>query len=1131
MQRFISISKSATCLKLYDLYHSKEGDGHILYIADSEDEALDIASQSSFFLKSENVIHIPSWDCLPYDRTSPSSEVLSNKIRSLYNIRNADSKKLIIASANAFMQKTMPKEKLEKAVIKLEIGSNINQERLIRYLVDNSYRRVATSADAGEFSVRGEIVDIVTHSEEAYRIVFAFDEIEQIKIFDTVSQVSGGKINSLTLFPVSEIIFDSETLTNFKNNFLKNFGVNHNQSEIYKATLESRKLNGLEHLLPLFYQKLQSIAEYIKGNYIIAFDSLVSQAIESNYASIDDFYESRLETNKSRINPGIYYYLLAPEDLWFSKEEIEQVLKQNSIRFDLTNEAENESVPNFYLNAQEESKLPLEQFNNFKSHHKDNIIIISSRSEAALNRTKKLFDHYNTKYNEVSSIKLAKKNAINLAVLPFEGGVIYKDICLISDDLIFGKRLKAKQQASKKLKNILTELDSLNEGELVVHTEHGIGRFEKIETINAQGRMHDCLKIVYKDNDILYLPVENIDLIKRFGADNAELDKLGGVSWQRRKSKIKDRIGEVAAKLIKIAAERELTKIEPVEVQLGIYDEFCNKFPYTETDDQLTAISDIRNDLEAGHPMDRLICGDVGFGKTEVAMRAAFMVASANHPQQVAIIAPTTILARQHYINFIERFRGFGLKIAQISRLVKPEAVRMAKEGLRTGEINIVIGTHALLAKNVDFKNLGLLIVDEEQRFGVKQKERIKELKSSLHVLSLSATPIPRTLQMAMLGIRGLSLIATPPIDRLSVRTSVAPLDAVIIKDALLKEHFRGGRSFYVVPRIEDIKDIEQLLKTIVPNLTYRIAHGQMSGEEIDEIMSDFYEGKFDILISTTIIESGIDVPSANTMIIHRAEMFGLSQLYQLRGRVGRSKVRGFAYLTLNPKKMLNPIASKRLQIMQTVDSLGAGFSIASHDMDIRGFGNLVGEEQAGHIREVGAELYQDMLQHEIDKLKLGGYDSGNHELSPLISLGVAVYIPDNYIDNSSLRMGLYRRIADLKSEQEVTNFIDEMEDRFGAVPEPMLNLLDIVRIKLICKELNVEKLDSGPKGFTIKFAENEMTDSAMILNFVNKYPRYTKFKPENKLVFLKDLDANTQMIIEAEKILTELKKSKVEQK
>ena len=690
----------------------------------------------------------------------------------------------------------------------------------------------------------------------------------------------------------------------------------------------------------------------------------------------------------------------------------------------------------------------------------------------------------------------------------------------ITENDILGSKFFAHEPTSnrKKLKNILTELDNIVSGEIIVHKEHGIGQFDKIETIYVDDIAHDCLKIIYANNDVLYLPVENIDQFKKYGGDEAVLDKLGSLNWQKRKAKLKGRIKDIAAELIKISASRQLAQANPTAFDQKAYDDFCKKFPYNETDDQISSIEDIKHDLESGKLMDRLICGDVGFGKTEVAMRAAFMVACNINDElpQIAVISPTTILCKQHYNNFIERFNGTGARIEQLSRLIKPSNARKTKLMIESGEVNIIIGTHALLAPNIKFNNLKMIIIDEEQHFGVVQKERLKQLKADIHVLSLSATPIPRTLQMSMVGIKDLSLITTPPIDRLPVRTNVLPFDAVIIRDALMRERFRGGISFYVVPRIKDIEWVTKQLASIVPELKFKVAHGQMPPTEVDNIMNEFCEAKFDILISTTIIESGIDISIANTMIIHRADMLGLSQLYQLRGRVGRGKVRGYAYLTLNGNKS-SKHSLQRLDILQNIDSLGAGFTIASHDMDLRGFGNLVGDQQSGHVREVGAELYQEMLDAAIDELKNGASEE-EENFNPSINLAIPILIPEYYINDSSLRLAIYRRTGALKSLEEIEDFQDEMKDRFGEIPNEFNNLLEMVKIRNTCFLLNIESLDSGPNGFVIKF-RNHIDVSDMVLSFVQNHPRHSKIRPDNKLVYIKPLSEKS-LIKEAQEFL-----------
>ncbi len=655
--------------------------------------------------------------------------------------------------------------------------------------------------------------------------------------------------------------------------------------------------------------------------------------------------------------------------------------------------------------------------------------------------------------------------------------------------------------------DVLTEATSLSTGDLVVHADHGIGRFAGLKTITVLGAPHDCLELNYAGGDKLFLPVENIELLSRYGADesDAQLDRLGGVAWQSRKARLKKRLREIASELIKVAALRQLKEAPAIAAPEGSYDEFVARFPYEETEDQDTSIEAVLGDLNSGRPMDRLVCGDVGFGKTEVALRAAFV--SAMNGLQVAVVVPTTLLARQHFKTFSERFKGLPIRVAQASRLVGSKELALVKEGLKSGLIDIVVGTHALLGKAITFGRLGLLVIDEEQHFGVTHKERLKRLREDVHVLTLSATPIPRTLQLALSGVRELSLITTPPMDRLAVRTYISPFDPVIVRDALRRERYRGGQTFYVVPRISDMEEVAEFLREAVPELTFARATGQLTPGEIEDVMSAFYDGKYDVLLSTAIVESGLDLPNANTLIVHRADMFGLAQLYQLRGRVGRSKTRAYAYFTLPIGKALTEAAEKRLKVLQSLDTLGAGFSLASHDLDIRGAGNLLGEEQSGHIREVGFELYQSMLEEAVATMKGGDMEGAEDTWSPTISLGTSVLIPETYVADLQLRLGLYRRLSTLETRAEIDDFAAELVDRFGELPEEVGHLLDVMEIKALCRQAGIAQVDAGPKGAVVAFRKNEFANPEGLIAFVQASRGHTKVQPDQKLVFRSEWD------------------------
>jgi transcription-repair coupling factor (superfamily II helicase) len=722
--------------------------------------------------------------------------------------------------------------------------------------------------------------------------------------------------------------------------------------------------------------------------------------------------------------------------------------------------------------------------------------------------------------------KAANPKTPQRVVLPLEAGFETESLAVISETDILGDRL-ARPRRRRRASNFLAEASALTPGDIVVHIDHGIGRYAGLKTLEVQGAPHDTLELHYGADAKLYLPVENIDLLTRYGAESEGviLDRLGGAAWQARKARAKERLREMAEGLIRIAAERATKSTDPVAPPHGLFDEFCARFPYEETEDQLSAIGDVLEDLGAGKPMDRLICGDVGFGKTEVALRAAFVVAMSG--QQVAIVAPTTLLARQHYKTFTERFEGWPVRIRRLSRMVPAKEAAETREALKNGEVEIVVGTHAVLSKQVGFRDLGLVIVDEEQHFGVKHKEKLKELRADVHMLTLTATPIPRTLQMSLSGIREMSIIATPPVDRLAVRTYITPWDPVVVREALLREKYRGGQVYYVAPRISDLPELERFLREQVPEVKFVVGHGQMAPTQLEEVMSAFYDGQYDLLLSTTIVESGLDIPTANTMVIHRADMFGLSQLYQLRGRVGRAKSRAYAYLTTPAEKQITLSAEKRLKVLQSLDSLGAGFQLASHDLDIRGGGNLLGEEQSGHIKEIGVELYQQMLEDAVNELKTrAGAEGLEHDRgwSPQINTGAAVLIPEEYVPDLNVRLSLYRRLSDAERSADREALAAELIDRFGPLPPEAGQLLKVVAIKGLCREANVSKIDVGPKGAVVSFRNDQFKgDPLALIQFVQKNQVAWRLRPDHKVVVRGEWETPEQRLAAAERVLTEL--------
>ncbi|MCC7272657.1 MAG: transcription-repair coupling factor, partial [Alphaproteobacteria bacterium] len=696
---------------------------------------------------------------------------------------------------------------------------------------------------------------------------------------------------------------------------------------------------------------------------------------------------------------------------------------------------------------------------------------------------------------------------------------------IVTEQDILGDRMARATKRRRNFDQFVAEVSALTVGDYVVHVDHGIGRYDGLMTLDVAGAAHDCLCVVYDGGDKLFVPVENIEVLSRYGGAEGEvaLDRLGGAGWQARKSRVKQRIRAIADELVRLAAEREIRSGEVMAPPEGLFDEFCARFPFPETDDQLRAIGDVIEDMGSGRPMDRLICGDVGFGKTEVALRAAFVAALGG--TQVAVIVPTTLLARQHFRTFSQRFAGLPVRVEQLSRLVAPKHAKSVKAMLADGAIDILIGTHAVLGKDVKFKHLGLVVVDEEQHFGVAQKEKLKHLRAEVHVLTLTATPIPRTLQMALSGVRQMSVIATPPVDRLAVRTFVLPFDPVVVREAILRERFRGGQVFYVAPRIEDLPKVQETLKELVPEVKIAVAHGRMAAAEIETVMAAFVEGAYDVLLSTTIIESGLDIPAANTMIVHRADMFGLAQLYQLRGRIGRAKQRAYAYLTLPPGKLLTETAQRRLEVLQTLDTLGAGFTLASHDLDIRGAGNLLGEEQSGHIREVGVELYQQLLEEAVAEARGLADAAAAESWTPQIAIGSSVLIPEGYVTDLGVRLGLYRRIASLVDRAEIDAFAAELADRFGPLPAEVDNLLAVIAIKQLCREARIERIEAGPKGAVIAFRANRFPNPAGLVEFISRNAGTARVRPDHRLVIMRAWDDAKQRLAGLQSLLRMLVK------
>jgi len=1090
----------------------------IIFVA-RDDKRLDLMRKSLwFFSPNIPILDFPSWDCLPYDRVSPNADVSSARMATLAALSSGfEAPIVLLTTLNAITQYIPNRTIVSNNSFVAIVGRTINVKELRAYFSKMGFVQTPTVTEPGDYAIRGGIIDVFPPGESGpVRMDLFGDELESARRFDPVTQRTVENLDRIEFAPVSEVILDDVSINRFRNNYRKEFGSAGLDDPLYEAISAGRKHQGYEHWAPYFHDGMETIFDHLP-NAVIFMDENIERIHTSRWDGINDQYEARLEALNSKnrletvykpIKPELFY--VSPDDLFDLLNNREQrkfiVLPQPTGPNSLDMRAR--IGRNF---APERQNEELGLFEEFAKHiiekRKTTSVIIASMSLGARERLYGLLQDQGL--SGMVNIKTWKDinqaiGSISLAVWHLEHGFEAPGLTIISEQDVLGELIIRKTNKKRRAKDFLTEASSLSVGDLVVHVDHGVGRYRGLETVKAAGAPHDCLLLEYANNDRLYLPVENVELLSRYGHETGLLDRLGGSAWQAKKAKLKERIREMADKLLRIAAERSLRKSEILEVSPDKWNAFCARFPYVETDDQLNAIEDVVSDMSSGKPMDRLICGDVGFGKTEVALRAAFIAASAG--TQAAIIAPTTLLARQHFKSFEERFRGTGIRVKQLSRFVTTSQMKKNREALRDGAVEIIIGTHALLAKDIKFANLGLLIIDEEQKFGVGHKERLKQLRSDIHVLTLTATPIPRTLQLSLSGVRELSVIGTPPIDRLAIRTYVSEFDTVTLREALLREHYRGGQSFFVVPRISDLPEVEAFIEEQVPEINHVVAHGQMPAGELDERMNAFYDGKFGILVATTIVESGLDIPTANTIIIHRADMFGLSQLYQIRGRVGRSKTRAYAYLTTKPRQKLTHAAIKRLRVLGSLDSLGAGFMLASQDLDIRGAGNILGEEQSGNVREVGYELYQEMLEDAIAKIKSGQMEGLTDEgsWSPQINLGVPVLIPETYVQDLDVRLGLYRRLSALAKKIELEAFAAELIDRFGKLPTEVDMLLRVVRIKGMCRAAGIAKLDSGPKGAVIQFYQDKFISPSGLAQYLLDSRGTAKIK-DNKLIVLRD--------------------------
>ncbi|MDD1507967.1 transcription-repair coupling factor [Pseudomonas sp. CNPSo 3701] len=1072
----------------------------LLLTADSQ-SAERLEQELSFFAPELPVLHFPDWETLPYDLFSPHQDIISQRISALYRLPSLSHGVLVVPITTA-LHRLPPKRFLLGSSLVLDVGQRIDVDEMRARLEAAGYRYVDTVYEHGEFAVRGALIDLYPMgSKQPFRIDLFDDEIETLRTFDPETQRSIDKVESIKLLPAREFPLEKKAVTDFRGRFRERFDVDFRRCPIYQDLSTGITPAGIEYYLPLFFEETATLFDYLPQDTQVFSLPGIEKAAEQFWTDARNRYDER------RVDPE--RPLLPPADIFLPVEDCFARLKDwprvvispediepgvGRTRFEAN------ALPDLAIQAK--TSEPLAALRRFIEEYPGRVLFCAEsagRREVLL----ELLARLKLKPKEVEGWPqfCASKERLGITIAPLDEGLQLEDIALIAESPLFGQRIMQRRRREKTRDagdNVIKNLTELREGAPVVHIDHGVGRYLGLVTMEFDGQAAEFLALMYAEEAKLYVPVASLHLIARYtGSDDAlaPLHRLGSETWQKAKRKAAEQVRDVAAELLDIYARRAAREGYAFRDPKADYETFSAGFPFEETPDQQSAIEAVREDMLAAKPMDRLVCGDVGFGKTEVAMRAAFIAVHGG--RQVAILVPTTLLAQQHYNSFRDRFADWPVTVEVMSRFKSAKEVSAAIEQLAEGKIDIIIGTHKLLQDDVKIKNLGLVIIDEEHRFGVRQKEALKALRSEVDILTLTATPIPRTLNMAVSGMRDLSIIATPPARRLSVRTFVMEQNKPTIKEALLRELLRGGQVYYLHNDVKTIEKCAADLAELVPEARIGIGHGQMNERELEQVMGDFYHKRFNVLIASTIIETGIDVPSANTIIIERADKFGLAQLHQLRGRVGRSHHQAYAYLLTPPRKQMTDDAQKRLEAIANAQDLGAGFVLATHDLEIRGAGELLGDGQSGQIQAVGFTLYMEMLERAVKSIRKGEQPNLDQPLGggPEINLRVPALIPEDYLPDVHARLILYKRIANATDEDGLKELQVEMIDRFGLLPEPTKNLVRITLLKLQAERLGIKKIDAGPQGGRIEFAAETPVDPLTLIKLIQSAPNRYKFE------------------------------------
>ena len=1115
---------------------AREHDGLVVALARDTHAAHALEAEIAVFAGDDlEVLQFPDWETLPYDLFSPHPDIVSQRIAALYRLPSLKRGVLVVPVAT-LMQRLAPRSYVSGSSLVLELRQKLDIAAEQRRLAASGYRNVPQVLEPGDFAVRGALLDIFPMgSPEPYRVELFDDEIDSIRTFDPETQRSEHKVDSVRLLPAREFPLTEESAKAFRNTLRERFPIDVRRCPLYQDIKEGGAPAGIEYYLPLFFERTETLFDYLPGSTLFVLADGALEAAETFWTQTAQRWEQRAHDVERPVLP--------PAELYLPPQQLRERLN-DALRVDVIAKGANEHALD--LGTQPAPSLPLSRkgeengdaLRRFIAAYPGRVLIAvdsAGRREALIEQLAAA-QLRPLPYTDWAAFA-RDGNRFGIVVAPLESGFALTEpaLTVLTERELYGERAqqtRRRKRAARDPEAVLRDLSELSIGSPIVHVDHGVGRYQGLIKLDVGGRAQfgeepaEFLSIEYAKGDKLYVPVAQLHLVSRYSGtapELAPLHALGGDAWERAKKKAADKVRDAAAELLAIYAQREARQGVALPIDRDMAEQFGAAFPFEETPDQATAIAAVIEDLAAGKPMDRVVCGDVGFGKTEVALRAAFVAATAG--KQVAVLAPTTLLAQQHFQNFRDRFADWPIRVEVLSRFKSPKEIRSALDKLAAGQIDVMIGTHKLVQPDVKFKDLGLVIIDEEQRFGVRQKEALKKLRAEVDVLTLTATPIPRTLNMAMSGLRDLSIIATPPAHRLAVQTFIGPYDAATIREAMQREHARGGQVYFLHNDVETIEKTARELQELMPDARIRFAHGQMPDRELEQIMLDFYRQRFNVLVATTIIESGIDVPSANTIVINRADRFGLAQLHQLRGRVGRSHHRAYAYLMVPEGRSITADAEKRLEALASLDELGAGFTLATHDLEIRGAGELLGEEQSGQIEEVGFSLYTEMLDRAVRALKQGKVPDFEltSETEAEVVLNIPALIPDDYLPDVNARLTLYKRIASAKSDEELRELQVEMIDRFGLLPDAVKQLFAVTSLKLAATPLGIRKLELGAQGGRIVFRPNPAIEPMTVIRLIQSQPRVFALDGQDKLKFKMPLEGATERLRAAEDLLTTL--------